>query len=125
MEKTARKSSTDPVQERLRQNKANLNKDISAFVNDLIHLKKLMNGWPSKFFKERSKITSPLPADPATIIGALAGDFQEIVSKGNGIIQEQLNYAKNRRQKQVKPTLPQTPPANDLAAPPAAPAPSP
>lgn len=118
MEKTARKPSTDPVQERLRQNKANWNKEVSAFVNDLIHFKKMMNGWPSKFFKERSRITQPIPADPATIIGSLAGDFQELVNKGNAVIQEQINYSKTRRQKQPKqlnlpfqqPTGPATPP---------------
>jgi hypothetical protein len=128
MEKTARKPSADPVQERLRQNKTNWNKEVSAFINDLIHFKKTMNGWPSKFFKERSRIIEPVPADPATIIGALAGDFQEIVNRGNSIIQEQLNYSKTRRQKQPKqlnlpfpqPATPATPteppkPAPDLS----------
>ena len=123
MEKTARKPSADPAQERLRQDKASWNKDVSTFVNDLIHFKKMMNGWPSKFFKERSRITQPIPADPATIIGSLAGDFQEITNRGNGIIQEQVEYAKTRRQKQpAKPQAgpqpagqPATPPANDNA----------
>src|SRR5574338_50285 len=100
--KTARKPSSDPVQEKLRQNKALWNKEVSTFVNDLIHLKKMMNGWPSKFHKERSRIVDPIPADPATIIGSLAGDFQEIAQKGNSIVQEQVNYAKNRRKKQPK-----------------------
>jgi len=110
MEKTARRPSMDPVQERLRQNKALWNKEVSTFINDLIHFKKTMNGWPSKFFKERSRITSPVPADPATIIGSLAGDFQELVNKGNSVIQEQLDYSKNRRQKQPKaPAAPQQP----------------
>lgn len=121
MEKTARKPSVDPVQERLRQNKANWNKEVSAFVNDLIHFKKMMNGWPSKFFKERSRITSPVPADPATIIGSLAGDFQEIVNKGNGVIQEQLDYSKNRRQKQPKAPAPTGPSPEGAPATPAAP----
>jgi hypothetical protein len=120
MEKTARKPSADPNQERLRQNKALWNKEVSSFINDLIHLKKTMNGWPSKFFKERSRITQPIPADPATIIGSLAGDFQEIAQKGNSLVQEQLDYAKNRRQKQPKaPAAPQQP--GTPAAPPAAP----
>lgn len=104
MEKTARKPSTDANQEKLRQDKANWNKNVSAFVNDLIHFKKMMNGWPSKFFKERSFIQNPIPADPATIIGSLAGDFQEIVNHGNSIIQQQINYAKTRQQKQPKKT---------------------
>lgn len=103
MEKTARKPSADPLQERLRTSKAAWNKDVSAFINDLIHIKKTMNGWPSKFFKERSRITQPIPADPGTVIGALAGDFQDIANRGNSIVQQQLEYAKNRRQKQPKP----------------------
>lgn len=102
MEKIARKPSQDPLQEKLRQNKALWNKDVSAFVNDLIHFKKMMNGWPSKFFKERSRISDPVPADPSTIIGSLAGDFQEIVNRGNALIQEQMNYSKNRRKAQPK-----------------------
>lgn len=119
MEKLARKPSTDPVQEKLRQNKTNWNKEVSSFINDLIHLKKTMNGWPSKFHKERSKIVEPIPADPATIIGSLAGDFQDIVTKGNSLIQEQLNYSKNRRQKQPKQlNLPFPPPGSSTQAPP-------
>lgn len=102
MIKVARKPSSDPVQEKLRQNKALWNKEVSTFVNDLIHYKKLMNGWPNKFHKERSRIVDPIPADPATIIGSLAGDFAEIVNKGNSLIQEQVNYSKNRRKKQPK-----------------------
>jgi len=122
MEKTARRPSMDPVQERLRQNKALWNKEVSSFINDLIHFKKTMNGWPSKFFKERYRITSPIPADPGTIIGSLAGDFQELVNKGNAVIQEQVDYAKTRRQKQPKaPAAPQQPGAAPAA--PATPAP--
>lgn len=120
--KTARKPSSDPVQEKLRQNKALWNKEVSTFVNDLIHLKKMMNGWPSKFHKERSRIVDPIPADPATIIGSLAGDFQEIAQKGNSIVQEQVNYAKTRKRKQPKqlnlPNVPQNPQAPAPQAPP-------
>lgn len=108
MQKLARKPSSDPAQEKLRQDKANWNKDVSAFINDVIHLKKMMNGWPSKFYKQRSRITDPVPADPATILGSLAGDFQELAQRGNALVQEQLNYSKTRRQRQPKePSLPQ------------------
>lgn len=123
LEKTARKPSADPVQEKLRQNKALWNKDVSAFVNDLIHLKKMMNGWPSKFFKERSRIVDPVPADPATIIGSLASDFQEIAQRGNALVAEQLAYSKNRKKKQPKaPQAPGTPPTPATPEAPAAPA---
>jgi hypothetical protein len=109
LEKIARTPSNDPVQEKLRQDKANWNKEISSFINDLIHLKKTMNGWPSKFFKERSRITQPIPADPTTIIGSLTGDFQQLAQRGESIVQEQLNYSKNRRQKQPKLPVTQAP----------------
>jgi hypothetical protein len=127
IEKSARKPSTDPAQEKLRQDKASWNKEVSLFLNDVIHLKKMMNGWPSKFFKERSRITQPIPADPATIIGTLANDFAQLAQRGEGIVQEQLNYAKTRRQKQPKaPVAPPTAPegTGTAAAPPAAPAPT-
>ena len=116
MQKTARKPSSDPLQEKLRTDKATWNKEMSAFINDVIHLKKTMNGWPSKFYKERSRIGDPIPADPTTIIGSLAGDFQELAQKGNTIVQEQLNYSKNRKKRQMKQlNLPMTqqPPQTD------------
>lgn len=111
IEKSARKPSSDPAQEKLRQDKASWNKEVSLFLNDVIHLKKMMNGWPSKFFKERSRITQPIPADPATILGTLANDFAQLAQRGEGIVQEQLNYSKSRRQKQPKaPVAPPTAP---------------
>lgn len=120
MIKVARKPSTDPLQEKLRQNKALWNKDISAFISDLINLKKTMNGWPSKFHQEKSFIKDPIPADPVTLLGALSGDFQELAQKGNSIVQEQLDYSKTRRRKQVKaPGQPVTgtPPTTDPGSP--------
>jgi hypothetical protein len=122
MLKEARTPSGDSVQEKLRQDKANWNKEISSFINDLIHAKKLMNGWPSKFFKERSRINNPIPADPTTIIGSLLGDFQQLAQRGESIVQEQLNYSKNRRQKQPKPAATQTPETSAAPAPTAIPA---
>lgn len=121
MIKTARKPSTDPAQEKLRQEKALWNKDVSAFVNDVIHLKKMMNGWPSKFHMEKSRIVDPIPADPATILGSLANDFNEIAQRGNKLVQQQLEYSKNRRKKQPKQL---NLPLGNAPATPAAPAPS-
>lgn len=129
MIKVARKPSTDPLQEKLRQEKAVWNKEVSTFVNDLIHLKKMMNGWPSKFYNEKSSIKEPIPADPVTIIDSLAGDYQKITQQGNKLVQQQLDYSKNRRKRQMKqmnlplgnaPATPSTPspagtPAPDLS----------
>jgi hypothetical protein len=96
----ARTKSSDPIQESLREKKAVWNKKVSEFIDNLIHVKKMMNGFPSKFHMERSKITEPLPKDPGTILGVLASDFRELVEEGNSIISEQILYSKNRRKKQ-------------------------
>ena len=101
MKKEARKSSNDLVQEKLREDKAVLNKKITLFINDLIHLKKMMNGWNSKFFNQKSKINDPIPADPATIIGSLARDYSEIAKEQLKVVNDQINYSKNRRKKQI------------------------
>ena len=123
MIKVADKPSMDPVQQKLRAAKKQWNKDVSAFIDDLIHYKKLTNGQPNKFYKERSSIKEPIPADPATILGTLANDFQELSQRGNAIIAAQIEYSKTRRKKQPKqapevgttPTTPTAPESPDLA----------
>ncbi len=125
MEKTAAKSYKDPAMNRLVTNKSNWNKEVSSFINDLIHLKKMLNGSPSKFYTQRSSIVKPIPADPATIIGSLMGDFQEIVNRGNAIVQEQIDFvtARNRRKgEQALNKLEKTHGPDTQAPPPTAPA---
>lgn len=100
MIKTSRKQSTDPIQEKLRQEKDSWNKDVSAFIDDVKHFKKLMNGYASKFHTDKSKISDPMPADPVTIISALVGDFNELSQRSSKIISYQLEYSKNRKKKQ-------------------------
>lgn len=102
MLKIARKASTDPVQERLRQNKALLNKDISELINNVIHFKKTINGSPSKFYAEKGDIKNPIPGDPLTILNSLTDEFQKISQKCNDIVQEQIEYSKNRKKSRPK-----------------------
>lgn len=102
MLKVADKQSMDPVQQKLRLAKKQWNKDVSAFIDDLINFKKLTNGQPNKFFKEKSTIKDPIPADPVTIIGALANDFQQLSQISHSIIDSQIQYSQTRRKKQPK-----------------------
>lgn len=111
----AQKKSMDPVQQALRERKAKWNKEVSAFIDNLIHLKKMMNGWPSKFLMERSRITEALPKDPATILGALAQDFSKLVQTGNDIIAAQIAYSQTRKKKQPRPV--ETPAGTPAPAP--------
>jgi hypothetical protein len=110
MIKVVAKSPPEPAQVKLRESKKVWNKQVSEFADNLFRLKDMMNGKPSKFHAEKSSIKDPIPGDPVTIIGVLANDFQEISQKGNSIVQQQLEYSKNRRKKQPKQTLAPLPP---------------
>lgn len=102
MIKVADKQSTDPIQQKLRSAKKQWNKDVSSFIDDFIHYKKLINGQPNKFFQERSTIKEPIPADPATILSNLISQFQKLSQHGNTIISAQIEYSKIRKKKQEK-----------------------
>jgi len=118
MIKDARKKSSDPVQEQLRQHKDKWNKDVSSFIEAMKQYKKMLNGFPSKFHMEKSKIQDPLPADTASIISALTDSFKNLALDSNKIVSEQLEYSKTRRKKQVsKPGQTSlTSPSADLSA---------
>ena len=106
MEKKAqRKSYKDPAMNKIIQEKAAWNKDVSSLINDLIHFKKSMNGWPSKYYKERTRITQPVPVDLSGILNQIAGEFQDIANRGNGILQEQSDFSKAHISKHRQRTL--------------------
>lgn len=86
----------DPIQKALRNRKKVWNKEVKRFVDNVINLKKLINGSPSKFHMEKSKITDPLPQNPPSIIENLINEFSDIAVEGNAIVSDQLNYAKSR-----------------------------
>jgi len=92
----------DPIQKKLRTDKKEWNRDVSDFIDDLIHFKKMMNGQPSKFFKERGSIKEPIPANPISILDRLMSSFHEISQEGTNIAQHQLDYSKNRKKSQPK-----------------------
>jgi hypothetical protein len=105
MEKNAAKTYKDPALNKIIQEKAAWNKQVSALINDIIHFKKSMNGWPSKYYKERTRITAPVPVDLSGILGQIAGEFQEIASRGNGILQEQAAFSKSHMKRKTENTL--------------------
>lgn len=92
----------DPVQKVLRQTKKTWNKEVSSFIDNLIDFKKMVNGQPSKFFKQKSYIKDPVPGDPSTVLNHLAGNFQDLAQKGQNIVQQQLTYSQTRKKKQPK-----------------------
>ena len=106
MEKTSqRKTYRDPALNKIVQEKAAWNREVSSFINDLIHFKKSMNGWPSKFYKERTRINQPAPIDLAGILNKMTGDFQELANQGTGIVQEQKEFAQANVKRHSERTL--------------------
>ncbi len=102
MFKIADKGSMDPLQNKIRSDKKAWNKEMSLFIDNVINFKKTINGQPSKYFKEKSKIGEPIPANPTSILSSLMSEFQKLTQKSNDIVQQQINYSKTRRKKQPK-----------------------
>jgi hypothetical protein len=99
------KPSSDPLQEKLRQNKKAWNREVSSFISLIINFKQLMNGQPSQFLKEKSTIKEPIPGDPIGVLSSLVSDFAQLASQGKSIVQQQTEYSQKRRKKkkEVKP----------------------
>ena len=95
MEKIGQKTYKDPELNKIVQQKAVWNKQVSALINDLIHFKKSVNGWPSKYYKQRTRITQPSPIDLPGILSQIASVFQAITNSGNSLLQEQAQFSKS------------------------------
>lgn len=99
--KTARSKSKDPKQEQIREAKDHWNKEVSTLIENLIHFKKMMNGYPSKFYQQRSKIINPLPIEPSKILSIISSDFSRIVENANSIGTYQKSYSDSKQIKQA------------------------
>ncbi len=92
-------TSSDPVQQKLRDDKKVMNKETSSFINDLIHLKKTLNGTPSKTHPERIPIGQAFSPDVIQELEQLSSDFAAIAGGWKQITEEQAEYAAHRRKK--------------------------
>lgn len=99
MEKQARKKSTDPIQEQLREHKDKWNIATKEFINRIIAFKRALNGrGDPKYSLPPSNIKEPLPSEIVSFLNQVTQDFQLIAEEGSRIIQEQANYSANRKQ---------------------------
>lgn len=101
------KQSKDPKQQAIRQHKADLNSEVSEFIDNLINFKKLMNGKPSKYLNEKSFITEPIPVDTSTLINNLVSNFNEIARESNSVVKQQIEYSQTRKKKLPNKTVSQ------------------
>jgi hypothetical protein len=106
----------DPVQMKLRLTKKQWNADAREWMDNWFHYKKLINGTPNKFYNQKGDIKNPIPADPVTILGVLISDFQQLAARANDIVNQQIEYSKNRRKKTTRQVgqvnVPNAPPSN-------------
>ena len=98
MDKEARSHSKDPVQEQLRQQKDEWNKEVSLLIAELIAFKRGMNGRGDKNFNiPPSSIKDPLPAEVNSIKDLVNSQYSKILSDSSRISSFQEDYSKNRR----------------------------
>lgn len=99
MEKSARKPSADPVQQKLRERKAIWNKATSEFIARIIAFKKAINGrGDAKFGLPTSNIKNPLPPEVISFLSELTSNYQALAQEAASIAQEQEAYSQERRQ---------------------------
>jgi hypothetical protein len=99
----AKKKSTDPVQQALRDHKAEWKDSQKDFIAQVQGLKNGLNGrGDTRFGIPPSNIKDPLPGEVASLLGSLTSQFQTLVGGAGSIIAEQNAYAQNRRKKQEK-----------------------
>jgi hypothetical protein len=124
MPRAPTKKSTDPIQQALRDHKKDWNAQCSSIIGRLIALKRGINGkGDAKVGLPPSSIKEALPGEVNSLLGQLAGEFQELVGSAQGIVQEQASYSKNRRKPRPK-GAPKGQPMPQQAAPNATPAPT-
>lgn len=105
-EKLGRKASSDPIQEKLRQNKASWNADMSSLIAKLIAFKRGLNGrGDAKAGLPPSSIKDPVPSEVGNYLNELANQYLSVVSGANSIIGEQAHYSTNRKKSQRQAAL--------------------
>jgi len=94
----ARKKSSDPKQENLRQNKQDFNEEVSNFISELIEFKKSINGRGSpKLNIKPNKIQEPPPSELYSILTHLNSKYNKISGDGTSILNKQNDYSKSRK----------------------------
>lgn len=106
IEKFARKTAKDPVQEHLRKRKQDWNEYVKKFIATLKAVKKGLNGHDSpELGIEGGKITEPLPSKVPELLNYLAGEFNKVTNEGRQIAQEQASYSEQFEQSKQKKAL--------------------
>lgn len=100
MDKLARKRSPDPKQEALREKKDQWNSHTSDLINDLIALKRGLNG---RGDKEKnlppSSIKESFPPQVGAYLQDVANSAAKVIQEAKTIVQQQQEYSQTRRRR--------------------------
>lgn len=97
IEKEARKSSADPVQEALRAHKDTWNHETSLLIAQLIAFKRGLNGrGEPKVGLPGGSIKDPIPSEVGNYLDQLADRYNKLISDAHSIIEEQAHYSESR-----------------------------
>lgn len=104
--KIARKQSSDPDQEHLREEKSKWNKHVSSLISEIIVFKRAVNGkgdieegLPS------SSIKHPLPQEVMSYLSRVTSDFQTLSSGAARIFDGQKQYSEHRQKGRLEQSL--------------------
>lgn len=101
---TARKHSTDPAQEHLREQKAIWNRSTTDLITKIIAFKRGINGRGDPHTGlPASNIRDPLPSQVGHYLNEIATEYNALVEGAERIIQEQEHYSQIRRKPQSVP----------------------
>lgn len=103
MEITARKKSTDPVQEALRTHKDKWNLAAKEFINRVIAFKRAINGRGDAHYSlPPGSIKDPLPDQITTFLSTLTSNYEQLAAEALRIDQEQSAYSQSRKKSMPK-----------------------
>lgn len=99
--KTARKRSNDPQQEKLRQAKDAWNQDVKTLIAGLIAFKRGINGrGDPRASLPPSSIKDPLPPQIGQYLNSIANQYGKVIDDAKSIIDAQTYYSEHRRKPQ-------------------------
>lgn len=100
MDKLARKRSPDPKQEALREKKDQWNSHTSDLIDDLIALKRGINGRGDKDKNlPPSSIKESFPPQIGAYLQEVANSAAKVIQEAKGIVQQQQEYSQTRRRR--------------------------
>jgi len=98
LEIIARKRSEDPLQEKLRERKAQWNKEVKTLIAQLIAFKRGLNGkGDPRAGLPASNIKHPFPDEIGRYLDEMATRYQKVVDEAGQIIDAQKDYSQHRR----------------------------